>query len=141
VGAYIKSDKFKEMNDYAQSKLRESNPQYKEYKKDREEYHLLSNNCGTFARDVADQDPNISKPSFILENTPPNIVQNYVDSGHEKIEYSGAPHGATPPTPKHSATPSKPGHAQPERSKPTRVGPHVNQKPLPHQQLHHHAHP
>ena len=45
-GAYIKSDKFKEMNDYAIKKMNENaNP-------DRKEYSLLNNNCGTFAADV-----------------------------------------------------------------------------------------
>ena len=51
-GAYIKSDKFKKMNDYAKEKLNESNAGKTGYKKDREPYTLTGNNCATFASDV-----------------------------------------------------------------------------------------
>ena len=52
-GAYIESDKFKEMKTYAESKIAEnSNPK-------RKEYSLRNNNCGTFAADVLKQDPSV----------------------------------------------------------------------------------
>lgn len=54
-GAYVEGD-FDVMNEYAQDMLKESNPQYSEYDKDREPYKLLSNNCATFGCDVLKQD-------------------------------------------------------------------------------------
>lgn len=45
-GAYIKSDEFSSMNDYAQKEMKEnSNP-------DRKEYSPINKNCATFATDV-----------------------------------------------------------------------------------------
>jgi RHS repeat-associated protein len=124
-GAYIKSDKFKEMNDYAQKKLKESNPGNPTYDKKRPEYGLTSNNCGTFAADVVDQDPNVARPTVVLNPTPTNIVDEYQEEGHERIQHP-APSVARPkatPTP----TPAKPGTGQrkaapkaaPKKEKPT----------------------
>ena len=107
-GAYIKSDKFKDMNDYAQKKLKESNPGNAEYNKDRKSYGLLTNNCGTFAADVVNQDPNVAKPSIILNPTPPNIVDEYQEEGHAKIEHP-APAGQTRPKPTQAPKPVQPG--------------------------------
>ena len=45
-GAYIESDKFKEMKNYAESKIAEN------ANSKRKEYSLRNNNCGTFAADV-----------------------------------------------------------------------------------------
>jgi uncharacterized protein RhaS with RHS repeats len=76
-GAFVEGD-FKVMNDYAQEKLKESNPQYKEYDKDRKSYKLLSNNCGTFADDVIKQDSNAKKKApWIFNPTPKNIAEEY----------------------------------------------------------------
>lgn len=55
-GTYVEGD-FNKMNNYAQEKLKESNPQYEEYNKDRKPYTLSGNNCGTFSSDVLKQDP------------------------------------------------------------------------------------
>ncbi len=87
-GAYIEGD-FNTMNDYAQGKLKESNPQYKEeYNKDRKPYKLLSNNCGTFAHDVAKQDPNAKKKTpWIFNPTPTNIANEYQDN-FPKVDYN-----------------------------------------------------
>ena len=79
-GAYIPSDKFKEMNDYARKRLAENkNP-------NRETYGLLTNNCGTFASDTVRADPSVSRP-LILNPTPINIVSEYQEEGYKKIEY------------------------------------------------------
>ncbi len=79
-GAYIEGD-FDVMNDYAQKKLKESNPQYSEYNKDREPYSLTVNNCGTFAADVVEQDQNVEEKSpWILIPTPDNIAEEFQDN-------------------------------------------------------------
>lgn len=79
-GAYIISDKFKEMNDYALNKMSEnSNP-------DRKEYSLLTNNCATFAEEVITQDKSVDKP-FIIINSPRNIVDEYQEEGNAKVYY------------------------------------------------------
>jgi hypothetical protein len=85
-GAYVKSNETKKMNDYAQKKLKESNPGNKEYNKDRESYKLSSNNCGTFAADVINQDPAVNVPSTWIES-PSNIVDNYQGQGNAKVTY------------------------------------------------------
>lgn len=71
-GAYIKSDKFKEMNNYAQDKMKEnSDPK-------REEYSLTGNNCGTFAADVANQDETVEKEApTIIDPRPNSIIEEY----------------------------------------------------------------
>lgn len=84
-GAYIKSDKYKEMNDYAQQKYKESNPGAG-YKKDRDPYTLSGNNCGTFASDVISQDPTVAKPT-IINPTPTNIVDEYQEEGNIRVTY------------------------------------------------------
>lgn len=71
-GAYIESDKFKEMNDYAQSKKAENNDP------NRKEYSLMSNNCGTFAADVVKQDPEVKKKApTIIDPGPNSSVKEY----------------------------------------------------------------
>ncbi len=54
-GFYFESDKFDEMNSFAQSRLKENE------NKERKKYSLLTNNCGDFATDVLKQDDRISK--------------------------------------------------------------------------------
>ncbi len=74
-GAYIESDKFKEMNDYAQSKKAENNDP------DRKEYSIMNNNCGTFATDVVKQDPEVKKKApTIIDPRPNSIVKEYQDN-------------------------------------------------------------
>ena len=69
------------MNDYAKGKLKESNPEYKEYSKDRESYSFTGNNCGTFATDVLKQDPEAKKKApWIIIPTPGNIAKEYQDN-------------------------------------------------------------
>ncbi len=79
-GAYVEGD-FTKMNDYAQEKLKESNPQYKEYDKDRKPYSLTGNNCGTFGCDVLKQDSDAKKKApWIFNPTPNNIAEEYQDN-------------------------------------------------------------
>jgi uncharacterized protein RhaS with RHS repeats len=87
-GAYVEGD-FKVMNDYAQAKLKESNPQYKEeYDKDRKPYKLLSNNYGTFAHDVIKQDSDAKKKApRIFIPIPTNIADEYQDN-FPKVYYN-----------------------------------------------------
>ena len=54
-GAYVKSDQFEKMNNFAQSMMSESN------NPDRDPYNLLNNNCSTFAEDVLKQDNNVKE--------------------------------------------------------------------------------
>ncbi len=86
-GAYIISDQFKAMNDYAQQKFNESNPGSPNYNKDRAPYTLSGNNCGTFAADVINQDPCVDQPS-IFNPTPQNIVEEYQEEGNAQIQYN-----------------------------------------------------
>jgi RHS repeat-associated protein len=85
-GAYIISDQFKAMNDYAQEKLKESNPGNPDYNKDRDPYTLSGNNCGTFASDVICKDPTVDNPS-ISNPTPTNIVDEYQEEGNARVQY------------------------------------------------------
>lgn len=64
-GAYIESDKFKEMKNYAESKIAEN------ANSKRKEYSLRNNNCGTFAADVLKQDPSVKdKAPVIIDPIP-----------------------------------------------------------------------
>ena len=74
------------MTNYGIEKYKESNPGNNEYDKNRESYSLYSNNCGTFAADVVDQDPNVEQPTTVI-NTPKNIVENYIDEGNAEVNY------------------------------------------------------
>ena len=57
-GAYIISDKFKEMNDYAKGKMSENSDP------NRKKYSITGNNCATFAEDVITQDKSVGKPNI-----------------------------------------------------------------------------
>ena len=86
-GAYVEGD-FDKMNDYAQEKLKESNPQYSEYDKDRDPYSLTGNNCGTFGCDVLKQDPDAKKKApWIIIPTPDNMAEEYQDN-FPKVDYN-----------------------------------------------------
>ena len=71
-GAYIESDKFKEMDAYAQKKLKENTDP------NREPYSITGNNCGTFACDVIEQDKSLDTPT-IIDPRPVSIVDEYQD--------------------------------------------------------------
>lgn len=85
-GAYVISDKFKEMKAYADQKYSETNSGNPQYDASRPPYSLLGNNCGTFAADVVNQDPNVDQPS-IYNPTPKNIVSEYIDEGNAEVFY------------------------------------------------------
>lgn len=73
-GAYIKSDKFKKMNDYAKGRMQDNS------KPDREEYDLLDNNCGDFAEDVVKQDENVAEDApTIIDPRPNSMIEEYQD--------------------------------------------------------------
>ena len=86
-GAYIDSDEFEKMNNYAIKKYQESNPIVggENYKKDREEYDITSNNCATFAADVVNQDENVKRPLLVFDKSPKNMVSEYQDEGYKKV--------------------------------------------------------
>jgi uncharacterized protein RhaS with RHS repeats len=85
-GAYVEGD-FTKMNDYAQEKLKESNPQFKEYDKERKPYSLTGNNCATFGCDVLKQDPEAKKNApWIFNPTPNNVAEEYQDN-FPKVNY------------------------------------------------------
>ncbi len=69
-GAYVKSDDFEGMNNYAKGKLAENDDPK------RKEYSLFSNNCGTFAADVVDVDPKAKKVDS-NSSKPGSIVSDY----------------------------------------------------------------
>ena len=73
-GAYVESDKFDKMNNYAIEKMNEnSNP-------DRKEYSLLKNNCGTFAADVLKVDDEVKeKAPSIIDPRPNSMVEEFQD--------------------------------------------------------------
>lgn len=86
-GAYVEGD-FDKMNDYAQGKLNESDPNNPDYNKDREPYSLTGNNCGTFSCDVLKQDPEAKKKApWIFIPTPDNMVEEYQDN-FPKVDYN-----------------------------------------------------
>ena len=81
-GAYVKSDKFKEMNNYAEEKLKENSDSK------REGYNLLTNNCGTFATDVVKQDEKVAKEAPITIDPRPNsIIENYQEQ-YPDVKYN-----------------------------------------------------
>jgi hypothetical protein len=79
-GAYIISDKFKEMNDYAKKKMAENSDP------NRKEYSITGNNCATFAEDVITQDKSVDKPNIWLKS-PVNIVDEYQEEGNARVQY------------------------------------------------------
>ncbi len=80
LGAYIKSDQFDAMNNYANEKLKEN----KDPKRD--PYSLNSNNCGTFGADCINQDKTVDQPT-IINPTPMNIIDEYLEEGNAKVTY------------------------------------------------------
>lgn len=82
-GAYVNSDEYDKMQKYAQGKMDENSDP------NRKEYDLLTNNCGTFAEDVIDQDKNVEKPSLNWweVNKPNTIVEAYIKEGYQEVDY------------------------------------------------------
>ena len=88
-GAYIISNEFEKMNNYANSKFMESNPSDGNafYNKNRRPYSIIRNNCGTFAVDVINQDKSVDAP-YIINPTPVNIVDEYQEEGNAVVRYN-----------------------------------------------------
>ena len=87
-GAYVNSEKFTEMDSYAKSKLDESTFGNSKYNKDREPYDLFSNNCATFVADVINQDESVETPWFFTIKSPTNMVNEYQEEGHAKVQFN-----------------------------------------------------
>ncbi len=66
-GAYVESDNFDAMNDYAEEIMNDQN---------REPYNILTNNCGTFADDVISQDEEVSTP-ILNDPRPVDMIKKY----------------------------------------------------------------
>ncbi len=79
--AYIVTDEIQKMLDYAKGKVKENSDI------NRKPYSVPSNNCGTFAADCVNQDPTVDKPR-ILNPTPNNIVDEYIEEGNREIRYN-----------------------------------------------------
>ena len=85
-GAYVEGD-FKLMNDYAQSKMNESDPNSQDYNKEREPYSLMTNNCATFGCDVLNQDPSVKENApLVLFPSPNNTIEEY-QKEYPVVEY------------------------------------------------------
>ncbi len=72
-GAYVRSDDFDAMNEYAKQKLAERTDP------DREKYDIFTNNCGTFAHEVLKQDKQVDAP-MIVDPRPVSIIDEYQKS-------------------------------------------------------------
>ena len=82
-GAYFESDKFKEMNDYAKSRLEENSDP------NREEYSTFSNNCGDFACETLKQDETIKKKAPLIEAPDPySLIGQYKSRSDYNLEYT-----------------------------------------------------
>ena len=81
-GAYVKSDKFKEMNDYAQDKMKDNS------NSDRKGYSLTSNNCGTFAADVVKQDDEVKKDAPVIVDPRPNSIVGEYQDNFQGVHYA-----------------------------------------------------
>lgn len=81
-GAYIKSDDFDAMKNYAEDIMRQNNDP------DREPYSITGNNCGTFGCDVLNQDPEVAKETpGIIDPRPNSIIEEYRDK-FDKVDYN-----------------------------------------------------
>jgi len=81
-GAYVESDDFDAMKNYAQGLLNQSEDP------NREPYSITGNNCGTFGCDVLNQDANVAKESpWILDPRPNSIIDEYRGT-FDKVDYN-----------------------------------------------------
>jgi len=80
-GAYIESDDFESMHDYAKELMgQNSDP-------DREPYSIWNNNCGTFGCDVLNQDSDVAgKAPGIIDPRPNSIIGEYQDV-YDSVSY------------------------------------------------------
>lgn len=106
IGAYIETKNIDKMLLYAEKEHIESVPNNikdpdlhkdhaenhedidAEYSVDREQYDLWRNNCGTFAMDVIKADKEIKAPWFMINTSPNEIVEEFIEEGHKKIDYN-----------------------------------------------------
>ena len=78
-GALIRTDKFKEMNQYAQDRLKLNKD------KTREEYSLIDNNCGTFMVEH-DRAGGVDLPAVV--DPRPNSITEEIRSEHQTVDWS-----------------------------------------------------
>lgn len=72
-GAYVKSDEFDAMKDYAEQQMKENN------NPERESYSLINNNCATFAAEVLSQDPEVDKQAPTIKSPRPiTLIKQYL---------------------------------------------------------------
>lgn len=78
-GALIRTDKFKEMNQYAQDRLKLNKD------KTREEYDLIDNNCGTFMVSTIEAG-GVDLPAVV--DPRPNSITEEIRSEHQTVDWS-----------------------------------------------------
>ena len=78
-GALIRTDKFKEMNQYAQDRLKLNKD------KTREEYSLIDNNCGTFMVSTIEAG-GVDLPAVV--DPRPNSITEEIRSEHQTVDWS-----------------------------------------------------
>ena len=80
---FIKQDnnKYKVMK-YSENKMQENT------NSDRKEYDLLNNNCGTFAKDVINQDSKVAKDAPVVVDPRPNSMVKEYQEKFEPIKYN-----------------------------------------------------
>lgn len=81
-GAYVKSDNFDIMNNYAKQRMEDNNNE------NRKPYSLTSNNCGTFAKDVLEADSEVKKQTpVIIDPRPVSMVEEFQET-FESVSYN-----------------------------------------------------
>ncbi len=98
-GAYIKSNLFSEMNDFAQNSIKNNN------NPERRTYSITSNNCGTYACDVLKQDPTIRNSAPWIFDPRPNSLINEYQRIFQPLNFEPRP---KPNKPKPKPEPKKP---------------------------------
>jgi hypothetical protein len=92
TAAYIETNHIDVMLEYAKKKYGESNPnagiKSSPYNKDRKEYNIINNNCGTFAKDVIMKDKDTKSFVTLLYATPEAIVKDFLQEGYKKVFYN-----------------------------------------------------
>ena len=91
-GAYIESNDFDVMKTFAQDLYEQRNDP------NREPYSIFENNCGTFACDVLNQDPEVAKKTpYIVDPRPNSIIDEYRDK-FDKVDYNSKDGATITPT-------------------------------------------
>lgn len=114
--AYIESSQFDEMDRAAQAHLAQnSNPH-------RKPYAITDNNCATFGEQIARTDPGVAHPWLIINTSPNNIVDEYIEEGHREINFTPT---SSSHAPSHRATPKGKPHTTPSQApgRPPQHGP------------------